>query len=218
VTDDTRDEQIGEALAVPPLDDLTRRRLVRNALAASVEEPDIDDTGADDAAERRSWGPLVAAAVVILLVVGGFVALGRSGDDNPTDTAARKADRTPTAETPTGQAPSAAADSASGAAASFAAGTALYGDLGDLSTTAARTAARSAIGAPDAPSGEVSESFAARVATASCAAPLRAAGTVVGIGSATVDGRRAGVVVTQSADGTRTPYLLEFSPCTVSPL
>jgi hypothetical protein len=214
VNEDARDERLGEALAVPPLDDVTRRRLVRNALDAAADGAG-GGTGADPP-ERRSWAPLVAAAAVILLVVVGFVALGGGGNDSTSDSAARKADRVPTAETP-----SAAADSSSGAAASLIPGSADLGDLGDLSSTAARDRARAAVaGSPTGYTAGVDnvEELLQDVADASCADSLRASGsTVVGVGSATIDGHRAAVVLTES-NGTRTAHLLVFAPCALHPL
>lgn len=221
MTDDARDEQLGDALAVPPLDDVTRRRLVRNAIdALGSPETDADDEAAASR-EPRSWAPLAAAAVVILLVVVGFVALGRGGDDDASDTAARKADRVPTAETPTAQAP--AADASSGAAASLVPGILDLGDLGNLSSAARRERTRTALTTGTLTDSEAatelsSEQLLREVADSACAAPLRADGTtVVGVGSATVDGDRAVVVVTETA-GARAAFVLVPEPCALSPL
>ena len=221
MTEDARDEQLGEALGVPPLDDVTRRRLVRNALEASSLGTDGKD-GKDGAAEppraRGSWTPLVAAAVVILLVVVGIVALGRGGNDSSSHTAARPADRAATAETPSAQA-------TSGVGASLAPGTVDLGDLGDLSSAAARNRARAAVTVgphADAGTGAVTPSVAEHllrdVADAACADALRAGGTsIVGVGRATVDGSPAAVVVTETG-GVRTASLLVLQPCALSPL
>jgi len=221
VNEDARDEQLAEALAVPPLDDVTRRRLVRNALEAVPVESDGSEA-AEPPPERRSWAPLVAAAVVITLVVVGIVALGRAGNNSTSDTAARKADRVPTVGTP-----SAAADSSRGAAASLAPGTADLGDLGDLSGTAARDRARRAVTAEplaepfagsSRPAVPTAEQLLQDVAGATCAGALRGSGTtVVGVGSATVDGNAAIVVVVER-DGVRAPYLLVVQPCALRPL
>lgn len=212
MTDDTRDEQLGEALAVPPLDDLVRRRLVRNALASQDE--------AEPPRERRSWAPLAAAVVVILLVVVGVVALGRGSNDSSSssDTAARTADRAPTAETPSAQA-------TSGAAASSVPGAVDLGDLGDLSSAAARNRARAAVTVgphADAGTGAVTpsteEHLLQDVANAACADALRADSTsIVGVGRATVDGSPAAVVVTETG-GVRAASLLVLQPCALSPL
>ncbi len=203
MTDDPRDEKLGDALAVTPLDDVTRRRLVRNALAALDQADEADEV--DEPRERRSWAPLVAAAVVILLVVVGIVALGQGGGDSSSDTAARKTDRVPTAETPTGKAPRAAADSSSGAAASLVPGILDLGDLGNLSNAASRDRTRTALTTGTLTDSEsatalVTDRLLQDIADAACAAPLRADGTtIVGAGSATVDGSDAVVVVTETA-------------------
>jgi hypothetical protein len=219
VNEDARDEQLAATLAVPPLDDVTRRRLVRGALDA------LDDSDGTEVAEppreRRSWAPLAAAAVVILLVVVGIVALGSAGNDSTNNTAARNAEREPTAGTPAAGTPSAAADSSSGAAASLVPGTVDLGDLGDLSSSAARQQARTEIaGSPtgDAAGVDDVQQLLGEVTDASCAAPLRAAETtVVGVGSATVDGDTATVVLAER-NGVRTAYLLVAHPCSLHPL
>jgi len=219
VTEDARDDQLGEALAVPPLDDITRRRLVRNALDAAADGDPADA----EAPERRSWVPLAAAAVVILLVVVGFVALGQGGDGSSSDTAARKADRVPTAETPTGQAPTAAADSSSDATASLVPGILDLGDLGNLSSARSRDRTRAALTTgpltdSEATTTRSNEQLLQDVADAACAEPLRTESTtVVGVGSATVDGEDAVVVVTETA-GARAAFVLVLQPCALSPL
>ena len=219
MTEDARDDQLGEALAVPPLDDITRRRLVRNALDAAADGDPADA----EAPERRSWVPLAAAAVVILLVVVGFIALGQGGDGSSSDTAARKADRVPTAETPTGQAPTAAADSSSGATASLVPGILDLGDLGNLSSARSRDRTRAALTTgpltdSEATTTRSNEQLLQDVADAACAEPLRTESTtVVGVGSATVDGADAVVVVTETA-GARAAFVLVLQPCALSPL
>ena len=221
MTDDPRDEHLGETLAVPPLDDVTRRRLVGNTLAALDQADEADEV--DEPRERRSWAPLAAAAVVILLVVAGFVALGQGGDDSSSDTAARKADRVPTAETPTGQAPTPAADSSSGAAAPLVPGILALGDLGPLSSAASRDRTRAALTTGTLTDSEAATTLASEqllqdVADAACAAPLRADGTtIVGVGRATVDGDDVVVVVTETA-GARAAFVLVLQPCALSPL
>jgi hypothetical protein len=221
VTDDPRDEQLGDALAVPALDDVTRRRLVHNALAALDQEDETAEV--DQPRGSRSWAPLVAAAVVILLVVVGFVALGRGGDDSSSDTAARKTDRVPTAETPTGQAPTAAAESSNGAAASLVPRILDLGDLGNLSSPVSRERTRTALTTGTLTDSDAATALAADrlqqdVAGAVCAAPLRADGTtIVGVGTATVDGDDAVVVVTETA-GARAAFVLVLQPCALSPL
>jgi hypothetical protein len=115
---DARDERVADLLAVEPLDEVTRRRLVRTALEESVP--------------RSSRFANVAAILVAVLIGGGVGAVLVNGpDDNPpvaTEAAA-----------PTEAAPelhSADQGEALKSATTFAPVEAL-GDLGDVSTRAA---------------------------------------------------------------------------------
>ena len=218
MNEDARDERIAEALAVPPLDDLTRRRLVRTALdAVPAESAESDE--AQPPAERRSWLPLVAAAVVMLLVIVGVVAL-RGGGTDSTDTAARKngASATSSGDAPVGSA-DAGAPAARPEASSGAVSAADLGDLGDLSSSVARRRARTEIaGSPTGYAAGVDnvQELLGEVAAAPCAGTLRRA-QIVGVGSATVDAHPAVVVVTSSG-ATSTPHLLVLRPCSLHPL
>jgi hypothetical protein len=87
---DEHDEELASRLEVPPLDDVTRERLVARAL---------DDAGRRRGAPRltRLLVPAAAALVALILVgVGVFALVNRSGDN--ADTAARS--RTPEAASP----------------------------------------------------------------------------------------------------------------------
>ncbi len=67
--DDARDERLTGWLAVEPLDEVTRRRLVSTALAAAAE-PDADAAhGATRRPHAARW-IATAAAIVVVLVVG----------------------------------------------------------------------------------------------------------------------------------------------------
>ncbi len=79
--DDARDERVAALLAVDPLDDVTRRRLVSTA---------IRSTGTARHA-RRLIG--AAAAVVVLVVGAGVVVAVGNGDDSTTSSAARDQSR-----------------------------------------------------------------------------------------------------------------------------
>ncbi len=74
---DERDEHVAELLEVPPLDDVTRRRLVSRALEAAGETGATDDdetgAGAPAAAPRGRRILAVAAGAVAVIAVGAGV-------------------------------------------------------------------------------------------------------------------------------------------------
>jgi hypothetical protein len=115
---DERDEELGSLLEVPPLDDVTRQRLVTHAL--------------DDAAPRRGAArlsrvlvPVAAALVALVLVgVGVFAVVNRDGND--AGTAARS--RAPDAAPPGGRAPTPDASSSAEAVT----GVRDLGEIGDV--------------------------------------------------------------------------------------
>jgi hypothetical protein len=116
---DERDEQLAARLEVPPLDDVTRRRLVTRAL---------DDAGSRPAARPRLRRLLVPAAalVVLVLAAAGVLALvNRDGGD--TTTSARPT--APDAVSPGGGEPAPGGSSS----AESAAGVRDLGELGDVS-------------------------------------------------------------------------------------
>jgi hypothetical protein len=76
---DDRDPRLRELLDVEPLDDVTRRRLVRTALDATQAPPAPRRTVA------RHWLPVAAAAALVLVVGGVVTAYVRSGDETDVD-------------------------------------------------------------------------------------------------------------------------------------
>jgi hypothetical protein len=110
--DDERDEQLASLLDVPPLDDVTRRRLVTRALAGA---------GHGRVRAGRVLLPAAAALVVLLLVGGGAFVLA-TRDDNG-DTAARS---------PTAALQPAPGATGAGEADASTAGVPDLGELGDL--------------------------------------------------------------------------------------
>jgi hypothetical protein len=115
---DERDEELASLLEVPPLDDVTRERLVTRAL---------DEAGTRRAAPRltRLLVPAAAALVALVLVgVGVFALVNRDGDN--AGTAARS--RTPEAASPSerGSAPDASSS------AEAVTGVRDLGELGDV--------------------------------------------------------------------------------------
>jgi hypothetical protein len=83
---DARDERLAARLTVEPLDDVTRARLVRDALAAS--EAGAAAAGGARRRSSRSVRWLAAAAAVVALVAGGVAVFARD-DSGSRSTAAR---------------------------------------------------------------------------------------------------------------------------------
>lgn len=239
--DDGRDPRVADWLAVDPLDDLTRARLVRTALegaeAADIPAgvgftPGLDGTdgsGGLDGSEApvgvtaigttaRRRGPYaalvsVAAAVLVALVVVGAVLL--PGDDR---------DSTPTAKSAPPTTPDASRES--GDATALAPGS----STGDATAEAPATVVSPL---PALPSighlGDVStEALLERAGRAAlsrpagpatstltgCAASAGAAfGTPVAAGTGRIDGRKATVVVAEQAAGTTAVVAVRGRTC-----
>jgi len=85
---DARDPRIAAMLDVEPLDDLTRTRLVRNAVAAVEPQPATVH-------HRRIARWVAAAAAAVVVVVGASVALTVGGSDDSQPTASRPAEESP---------------------------------------------------------------------------------------------------------------------------
>lgn len=121
-----RDPATAELLAVPPLDEVTRRRLVSTAVAAA----DAAEPRQTAKRSRLALAIPVAAAIVLGLVIGTVVV---SRPDDPTTAAGPAATTSPAAAQEDG----AAAKSASPSPAAAAAPGFLVslGDLGDVAST-----------------------------------------------------------------------------------
>ncbi|HUF83188.1 MAG TPA: hypothetical protein VMQ81_01215 [Acidimicrobiia bacterium] len=76
---DARDERLAQMLEVPPLDDVTRRRLVGRAL----DEPDTV-VGETAPARRRLARVVAVAAAALVVVVGAAVVLRDNGNGGTT--------------------------------------------------------------------------------------------------------------------------------------
>ena len=116
---DDRDERVASQLEVPPLDDVTRRRLVTRALASGDERT--------PPRSRRLLVPAAAALVVLVLLTVGALVLVTRGDGDG-GTAARSnpaAPQAPKDRRPEGEAAEPAP-----------AGISDLGDLGELGETA----------------------------------------------------------------------------------
>lgn len=192
---DERDEQMAALLEVPPLDDVTRRRLVRGALAEAATAPGRG---------RRPGRWLVAAAVAVgVLAIGGVTALVLRDEGNGSETVAGKAREATPGD----------ADTASGAAAAT---PQPLGDLGDVSEAAAlRARLASFTDVPPPSAADETEATTANVALPCLDAAVPAGtGPVTRAGTGTYDGTPA-VVLVAARDGAEVAFVLDASTCAV---
>jgi hypothetical protein len=251
---DARDEHVAALLAVEPLDELTRRRLVRNALEAAP------------ATRRRTsrvwWTGAAAAAVAAIVVTALVLTSGGSGDQT---TAAREptgdsATTLPVTTLPaTGTAPNDLSTQSSGdqaanpdtntkslAPSAFGASPASLGDLGDVTapaalqsragtalralgnefsvlspaTTNGTTPASTRAGVPSAAAPGTGTTSGTAGGTIACSKALAKAqpglGPVLAIGSATVHGKPATVIVATDASGSTVAVAITDAGCKVA--
>jgi hypothetical protein len=205
-----RAEEVAGWLAVEPLDDVTRRRLVGRALAET--EGDAAAAPAPPRPTGRVWAWVGAAAVLVVVLVVGLALLSASGgDDSEVATRNDHAAVSPKAAEATRD----------------------VGDFGDLDDPANLAALRAALeapvsgsAAPQAAAGDTSREFGASDSATETSttdagnAPLRLCGitvpdgaTAVAQATGTIDGRRATVVLVEAADGTRTLDAVLEDPC-----
>lgn len=199
MADDERPEGLRDWLTVEPLDDVTRRRLVSTALreAGAVDAP-------APARLSRAWRWLAAAAVIVVLLVGGLALLtAQGGHDEPQASRTRPAAGSP---------PSLklAPD---------------VGDFGDLDQPANLARLRRALDRPPhaaAPSAQATTPTATGDSAGELGASERAldfcgdtfpSATVLALGSGTFDGRAATVFLVQNDDGTRSLHAVLEDPC-----
>ncbi len=223
--DDGRDPRIAALLQVGPLDEVTRARLVRTALAgADFEEPVPGTQPAPESTPEHTPGrrPIVAilsaaAALIVVLVVGLAALVPWESDDPrptaldvPSDSAKRTAPLVPAAggsvDVQEGSVPF--ESTASGARISVPDSLTLpsLGDLGDVSNGTRLTRAVSTrLARPDDSTTVTIEGCVTSVA--------RALGTPVAVGTGTIDGRRAVVVVAEQPDGTTAAVAVRSRSC-----
>jgi hypothetical protein len=204
---DDRDERVAAFLAVEPLDDVTRRRLVNTA---------IRSTGTARQARRL----IAAAAAVVVLVVGaGVVVAVGGGDDSTTPSAAR--DKTESA-----------IPAAGATALPISADARDIGDFGDLDVAANVDRLRRAfdsnenfstsgrastpLGADTAQgSAESSDALVTRLRALGCSPSALPAGTIVGLASGVLGGKPVIVVDLQSAANAHSFHAIETETCKV---
>ena len=207
---DERDERIAALLAVEPLDDITRRRLVSTATRS---------TGTARQARR-----LMAAAVVVVVLVAGagvVVAVG-GGSDTISSTASRDQAK-------------AALPASGGSEFLIEAQAHDVGDFGDLGVPAnvdrlrrafdavvpfsasptSPTSAASAAGHATANDQAGSDALVSRFRALGCSPSTLPAGTVVALASGTLDGHPVIVVDVESASGAHSFHAIETDSCKV---
>jgi hypothetical protein len=204
---DERNDRLAERLRVEPLDEVTRARLVRTAMAAAPA------ASSKWSARTRVLG--VAAALVVLLAVGLAVVLRDDSTSGPT-----AADAPKTADAAQDRSRSGAADELQQQEFSARSRTGALGDLGEVGS---RAALRRAIGTAPAPTVE-----APAAATAStpnpdldvsrtltvCKGALDRLGEVVAVGTGTADGEPVTVYVVEQPTGSRVAVVVGLD-CTV---
>jgi hypothetical protein len=222
---DPRDEALARALAVEPLDELTRRRLVSGALAATP----VGASGASDAGSvQRGTGRariLGVAAATVAFVVLGVAALALPRNDT-TDVAGRvpqsrtdqaasapepAATKAPTAESAT---PSAAGSTGSSTAADSARAVTALPDLGRLGEVGT-VGSRERVVATAAP---IVDGVAPRrwAFTFQTCPPHTVDAVATGLGS--IDGDPVFVVVSRRDDGSLRVRAIDGTSCAVRSL
>ena len=207
---DERDERVAALLAVEPLDDVARRRLVSTALRS---------TGTARQARRL----MAAAAVVVVLVAGAGVVIAVGGGGNSTSsTAARDKAARALPESRTEN------DVVAGSVRSV-------GDFGDLGTAAnverlrrafdaveglsltpaVPTGAASAAGQPPTNDAASSDALLNRFRALACSLSALPPGTLVALASGTLDGHPVIVVDLESAAGAHSFHAIETDTCKV---
>jgi hypothetical protein len=198
-----RDERLAAWLDVEPLDDLTRRRLVATAL--------------DETAKRSHALRWIATAAAIAVALFGALALltARGGNDEQRASVPARVSGNPAASAAGGSAQEKAPVPA--AAAPVAAPVDL-GDVGDLSQSVVLARLRAVAG-----EGPAADRAGAGAASSPLSPPHRdlpcrdrlPVGTITAVGSGTLDGRAAVVVVTSLAGGSPSIDAVFTDPCEV---
>jgi hypothetical protein len=197
MADDERSPEIAGWLEVEPLDDVTRRRLVSSAL----RETETADASAP-ARPSRTWRWIAAAAALVIVAVGTLAVVSANGGHDENQQATGK--------------------SLSPGGLKVAHDVGNFGDLDkSANLTRLRTALGSATAAPSAaaPTESADASAQSRESGAAADRPLDLCGsvfpggTVLALGSGTIDGRHASVFLVQQADGSRSLEAVLDDPC-----
>jgi hypothetical protein len=229
---DARDDVLAAQLAVPALDEVTRRRLVRGALDAA---PPVEAPAAGRGRGRGRWLAAAAAAVAVAGLVTAVVLAGGGSGDHPT--AARTPASTSSPSLPGTDAQGGATDRAATpttqSLAPPAGGSARSpGDLGPLGEVADPATLRDRVEAARTTFSDSNQAFGSSLPEAApkilpatpsttipCAAALTAArpglDTVEAVGTATFHGKPATVVVATTRTGRTVAVVIVDSGCAV---
>jgi hypothetical protein len=217
---DARDEELAARLAVPPLDELTRRRLVRDALdAAHAAEPRRN---------RRRHAPWWAAAAAVVVVAVAATALALRSGSGSGDRTTAAAPKTEPARSPSPRAQSGSGSTTPSPDQRLAVPTpveasgASLGDLGevaDRATLRERVAAAEPSFSSDKAFGNAGQSSSAAPVAIPCATALAAGqpqlGPILASGTATFHGAPATVVTARNRSGKLVAVVIVDAGCAV---
>ena len=219
--DDARDERLAALLQTEPLDDVTRARLVRNAMAAS-EGSAVPQAGRAHRSSARVRWLAVAAVLVALLAVGVAVVARDDSGSGPTAARAPKAAQPQSGAAESPNVPLNRSQLDQPFSGSFRVQT--LGDLGDVGKKAAlRRAVTDVLSpkeAPAAAAADRAESTAnaaqpqSQTITACPSTELAKLGRTIAVGTGTVDGAPVTVYVVERSNGDRVAVVVDAA-CTV---
>jgi len=210
---DTRNERLAARLRTEPLDDVTRARLVRNAMAASTPDAASQAGREHRMSTRTRW--MAVAAVVVALVAAGVAVLARD-DTGAGPTAAPAPKAAESHASPAERAPL-PADSSGLPSISREAGVQNLGNLGDVGKKSELRGAVADVLSSREPPAEAQRPTAG-AATASpplssagdCASDeLARLGRTIAIGTGTVDGAPVTVYVVERSNGDRVAVVVD---------
>ncbi len=207
--DDDIDPRLAAQLAVEPLDDVTRRRLVRNALDAADPAP------SEPRRARRSAPMLIAAAAIAIVLLGGGALVAVLDSDGSTPAAAPTPAHTPVEERSATAAPAHPEAQNRRDAFANAPSPVDLGAVGNLSDPAVVASLRVAGSTSPAPAAAAATGRVAQLLDRLDGSTCVTIGTPVALATGRLDGRRALVVVALDAAGKPTIDAVLSDPCEV---
>jgi len=218
---DERDERLAALLETEPLDEVTRARLVRTAMAAIDSGDAAEGGGSRRAGSRLRWLS-AAAAIVVVLAVGLAVFARNDSDSEPTAARASRVPSTPSLDTTTDL--TIDPEAADGLEFRDVSNLRRLGELGDVGSAAKlrRAIAGAEASAPARESKASDEAAQAtsvlpRAATTGGCVPSLP-GDVVGFGSGTAHGQAVTVYLVKRKDGSRVAVTVDANCTTGEPV